>query len=184
MFRRNRKMLTAEDVRQVVYNEMSHFLSDVEWRVKQAYEVSKGGLRSVYAEDLNLGKHMITGYTVTANTGAAGAPLTGSIAWASVNVVYNGTSYVMTDGSTGTTNKFVWFNPDISTTVLQQSATKPDLSALPKAALLFVNNNGVPYDVLAASVPGVLGYNAVDASSVQAGAVTAQKMNTMQHLLY
>lgn len=186
MFRRkSQRVLTADDVRQVVYNEMKHFLEDVEFRVKQAYDVASGGLRSsVYAEDMNLTRHMITGYTVTANTGAAGATLTGSIAWASVHVVYNGTDYAMVDGSTGTTNKYVWFDPTVSTTVLQQSPTKPDLSTKPSAALLFVNNAGTPYDVLASSIPAVLANGTVDAGSIQPGAVTAPKINTIQHLLY
>lgn len=179
-----------QEIRALMHEEFSHFLADIEFRVAQAYDVQRrGGSRlhvidggeehgKVYAEDLNLpNRHFLTGYTVTANT-----PGAGSIAWASLHVVYNGIDNAVTDGNTNL--KYVWWDPTISTTVLQMNNTKPDLSAKPTAALLFVNNGGTPYDVLAASIPGVIANNAVDAGALQQGAVTATKMNTIQHLLY
>jgi hypothetical protein len=173
----------ADEVRELVYGEMSRFLAGVEERVARAYAGEKNGPThvisggKVYAEDMNLMKHQLTGYTVTANT-----PGAGSIAWASLHVVYNGTDNTITDGNTNL--KYVWFDPAISSTTLQTNNTKPDLSSKPNAALLFVNNAGVPFDVLAASIPSVLANNAVDAAAIQQGAVTATKMNTIQHLLY
>ena len=159
----------AQQVRNVVYNEMSHFLSDIEFRVKQAYDVEnrQGGIgHKVYAEDLNLQKHQVTGYTITANS-----PTAGSVAWASVHVVYNGTDYAITDGNTA--NKYIWFDPAATngTTTLQSSNTKPDLTAKPDAALLFVNNGGTPVDVLKSSMPVALANGAVDSSSILSGAV-------------
>jgi hypothetical protein len=174
-----------QEIRALMHEEFSHFLADIEFRVKQAYDVQRRpslhvveGDGQVYAEDLNIpNRHFLTGYTVTANT-----PVAGSIAWASLHVVYNGTDNAVTDANTS--SKYVWWDPAISTTVLQTGATKPDLSTKPNAALIFVNNSGVPYDVLASSIPGVIANGAVDAGAILPGAVTAPKMNTIQHLLY
>lgn len=169
------------ELRRMMQEEFQHFLTDVEFRVAQAYDVERrarlgADSHKVYAEDLSLlNRHILTGYTVTANS-----PGAGSIAWASVHMVYNGSTSTITDGNTP--NKYVWWDPSISTTVLQTANTKPLLAS--NAALLFVNNSGTPYDVLASSIPGVVADSAIDAGALQAGAVTASKMNTLQHLLY
>lgn len=162
----------AQQVRNVVHGEMSHFLRDVEFRVAQAYDVerrsqrelSDTGTGKVYAEDLHISRHQITGYTVTANSPAAG-----SIAWASVHIVHNGTDYTMADGNTA--NRYVWFDPAAvnGTTALQSSNTKPTLTA--NATLVFINDNGTPRDAISASIPYAIGDNAVDSNSILAGAV-------------
>lgn len=158
-------------IREVVLAEAGHVLKDVEFRVGQAYEVERrtaagepAGTGKVYAEDLAVMRHQITGYTVTANS-----PTAGKIAWASVHVVYNGTDYTITDGNTD--KKYAWFDATTSTTVLQVSDTKPTLTG--NAALLFINNGGVPLDVLNSSIAGAVMDNAVDSGALQANAVTS-----------
>jgi hypothetical protein len=180
----------ADIVRETMHGDLKHFMTDIEFRLGQAIDIENrsGGRASgtVYAEDLNLMKHVLTGYVLLSNSSKTGTTSTGNIAWQSLHVVYNGTDYAITDGDTitGGPLKYVWFDPAVSTTVLQQSNTKPDLSTKPNAALLFVNNGGTAYDVLAASIPGVIANGAVDAGAIQQGAVTATKINTIQHLLY
>lgn len=158
----------SQQVKNIVYDEMHHVLADIEFRVKQAYDVENRHQVSgqVYAEDLHLQKHQLTGYTVTANT-----PTAGSIAWASLHVVYNGTDYAITDGNTA--SKYVWFDPAATngTTTLQTSNTKPDLTAKPDAALLFVNNGGTPVDVVKSTMPVAVADGAIDTGAIIAGAV-------------
>jgi hypothetical protein len=164
---------TRQALRQFMQEEFSHFLADVEWRVKQAYDVENresigGGSGQIYTEDLNVNKHMLTGYTTTANS-----PVAGSIAWSAVHVVFAGVDYTAADGSTNL--KYVWFvKPGSGTTVtLNTSNTKPTLGA--NDALLFVNNNGVPINALDATIPVVLADGAVDSGAIVNGAVTAAK---------
>lgn len=149
-----------------------HILDDAEFRVAQAYEVERrtragetvGTGGQVFAEDITVLRHQVTGYTVTANS-----PGAGSIAWSSLHIVYNGTDNAITDGNTNL--KYAWFDPAVSSTVLQTSNTKPDLSTKPTAALIFVNNSGTPLDVINSSVTNVLADGAVDGGALQAGAV-------------
>lgn len=174
----------AQQVKNIVYGEMHHVLDDVEFRVAQAYDVERrtvatadGGTAQVhgkvYAEDLHLGRHIITGYTITPNS-----PTAGNVAWASLHIVYNGTDYTITAGNTSTFNsiagpyKYVWFDPTISTSILQQSNTKPTLTAV-GSALIFVNNGGTPVSVTEESFPSVVANNAVDTGAIQAKAITA-----------
>ena len=170
-----------EALRAFMHDEFAHFLSDIEFRVKQAYDVERRyqpdpnaapvqvGDGKVYAEDLHLTSHMLTGYTVTANTPAAG-----SISWASVHMVYNGTDYLITDGNTA--NKYVWWDPAISNTVLQTGNTKPDIKG--QMALVFVNNGGTPYEAINASVAPAVANNAVDSNAIIAGAVGTTALAT------
>ena len=162
---------TREEIREILYGELSHFLDDIEYRVAQAYAVSRErGLQQVYVEDLHDNRHRITGYTVTAHS-----PTAPNIAWTAVHIVYNGIDYTMTAADTTTfaavpgPYMYVWFDPDVSTTVLQQSNTKPVLG--PKASLIFINQAGVPTSVLETSIPPVVANGAIDQLAIQAGAV-------------
>lgn len=152
-------------VREVMAGEFQQFLRDIEFRVAQAYDVSRraaGAASRVYAEDLNLGMVALTGYTVTDNS-----PSAGYIAWASLHVVYNGADNAITDGNTN--NTYVWWDPAISTTVLQTSNTKPTLSA--SAALIFVNNSGTATVAVAATMPPAVSDNSIDANAIISGAI-------------
>lgn len=171
----------AAQVKELVHNELGHFLRDVEFRLGQIREVesriNQAAVASgeegviptkIYVEDMVLGRHNITGYTVTANS-----PSAGNIAWNSVHVVYNGVDYTCADGSTAM--KYVWFvKPGSGTAAtLNTGNTKPTLGA--GDALIFVNNGGVPISVLESSLPPALGNGAVDNSAIASGAVTPDK---------
>lgn len=159
-------------LREFMHDEFAHFLTDIEFRVKQAYDVqnrtSVESGEQVYAEDLNLMLHTITGYTMTANT-----PGAGSIAWTAVHIVFGGVDYTCVDGNTAL--KYVWFvKPGSGTSAtLQTSDTKPTLG--PNDCLVFVNNAGTPINALTATIPVTLADGAVDTGAIQAGAVTAAK---------
>ena len=156
--------MRGHQLKGVVYDELTSMLADIEKRVEDAYV---GETEKVYAEDMALNKYLITGYTVTANS-----PAGGSIAWASVFIVYNGTTYTITNGNTA--NMYAWFDAAVSTTVMQTSNTKPTLSG--NATMVFVNNGGTPTSVLESSIPAVVANNAVDTNALQNTAVTGAKI--------
>lgn len=176
----------AQEVKNILHGELSGFLSDVEFRLAQTAQINArmmqalekitgqqldlaGGDGQIFAEDLNLLRHQITGYTVTSNS-----PGAGSIAWTAVNVVYNGTNYALTNSNTNL--KYAWFDAAISTTVMQVSNTKPVLSG--NACLLFYNDGGIVREILNASIPPVVGNSSVDSTAIQANAVgTTQLAN-------
>lgn len=156
------------ELRAMIQEDFNAAVADVERRLSQARELERSALfgepRQIHAEDLNLTKFMIDGYTLTANS-----PGAGSIAWSSLHVVFMGVDYTIADGNTAL--KYTWFvKPGSGTTAtLQSSNTMPTLGA--NDALIFVNNSGVPVSVLESSVsyavgPGVIG-NAQLASDVQ-----------------
>jgi len=194
---------TDQDIRNLMHDEFNHFLTDIEYRLKQTYEVERrvinaaehglsdssierlsnarvpvmaGG--SVYAEDLSLNTHMITGYTVTANTPAAG-----QIAWTNLHIVFGGVDYTVADGNAATTDYYLWFQLSTATTTgatgtatLQKNivTNKPTLTN--GDAIVFLNNAGTPVKVMEMNIPPVVANNAVDAGAIQSLAITAGKI--------
>lgn len=165
----------VEAVKAGLRHEMDAAVADAERRLAQARELERSALygeaRKVHTEDLNINKHLIDGYTLTANS-----PSNGSIAWASLHVVLMGVDYTIADGNTA--NKYAWFIKPASgtTATLQTGNTLPVLG--PNDALIFVNNSGVPVSALETSIsyavgPGVIG-NAQLATDV------AQTLSTLQ----
>jgi hypothetical protein len=157
---------------QIIQAKFAHILEDISFRIDQAYDIvgratGTPSFGKVYAEDLNLqDRHFITGYTVTPNS-----PIAGSIAWVDLHIVYNGADQLITNANTA--NKYAWWSPTTTPTVLQSSNTKPILAA--GEVLLFVNNGGTPIVMLSdtnASLPKALADGAVDASAILANAVT------------
>jgi hypothetical protein len=153
----------GQAIKNILHDELGHMISDVERRLSMAYEVEAGGRRTVHAPDLNVARHYIEGYTVTANS-----PGAGSIAWTSVNIVYNGVNYSLTNGNTAL--KYTWFAM-ATPTVLQSSNTQPVLAT--GDTLVFVNNSGVPTSVLEGSggIAPAVGPASVNTSAIVAGAV-------------
>lgn len=151
-------------IKDIMAQEFKQFLSDIEFRVAQAYEVSKraGDVAKVYAEDVAFGLPLLTGYTISNNT-----PSAGFIEWASLHVVYNGTDNAITDANTN--SMYVWWDPAVSATTLQTGNTKPTLTN--DAALIFVNHSGTATVALGSSLPPAIGPSSVDASAIIAGAV-------------
>jgi hypothetical protein len=161
-----------EQIRQVVLEEAHHVLKDVEWRHAQVLErerVLEGRLpwmrRKVTAEDFNTSQHILTGYTITNNS-----PIAGSVAWASLHIVYNGTDNVITDGNTAL--KYGYWQL-ASPTTMQTSNTKPTLGK--DDLLVFVNTGGTA--VITAldsnqSLPVLVANAAIDSTALATGAVT------------
>lgn len=166
-------LINVADLDGYLQERFGHFLSDIERRVGQARELEAsvaagGGRRMIHAEDIDDLVHRIEGYTVTANS-----PGAGSIAWASVHIMYAGVDYTIADGNTS--NRYVWFVKPGSYTpgtpvTLQNSNTKPTLAT--GDAFVFVNNGGTPVSALdAGGTASVLGPNSVDTAAIIAGAV-------------
>lgn len=191
---------TREQVRSVVLDEAGHFLTDFEWRYKQArdlYEemaelgqgsakvIDMGSRRQMTAEDINDLRHRLTGYTVTPQS-----PSAGQFAWAGLHIVYGGVDYTIVDGNSGATNKYFYFQKSVMAApvsgsssgagnTLTGSVTKPILNG--DDILVFINpvtgggyTAGVP--IIAASdaqgsLPAVVGNNSVDTAAIQALAV-------------
>lgn len=161
-------MELVEAIKAGLRHEMDAAVADIERRLAQAREIERAVFegaprQTVHTEDLNIGKHMVDGYTLTANS-----PANGSIAWASLHIVLLGVDYTIADGNTA--NKYAWFiKPGSGTTAtLQTGNTLPALG--PNDALIFVNNAGTPISVLESSVsyavgPGVIGNAQLDTST-------------------
>lgn len=166
-------------VENIIHDKFAHMLADVDFRIKQAYDVVgrvNGEGRAdgkVYAEDLKLiGRHFITGYTITNNS-----PSAGYVAWADLHMVYNGTDTTITNGNSNL--KYLWWSPTVTPTVLQASNTKPVLAA--GEVLLFVNTAGSAKVMLSdtnASLPTTLGDGSVDSGAIIANAVTSTAIAT------
>lgn len=146
-------------------------VADIERRLGQARDIERANetgvpRQMVHAEDLNINKFMIDGYTLTANS-----PTAGRIAWASLHVVLLGIDYTITDANTNL--KYSWFVKPGSYTPgtpipLQSSDTLPVLGA--GDALIFINNGGTPISVLESSIayavgPGVVGNAQLDTTT-------------------
>lgn len=153
--------------RALIHEEMAAYVADAERRLAQAREIENaiitGAPRQVHAEDLNIGKHLVDGYNLTANS-----PVAGSIAWANLHIVYLGVDYTITDGNTAL--KYAWFvKPGSGTSAtLSTSNTLPTLGA--NDALIFINNSGTPISVLESSVvyavgPGAIGNAQLDSTT-------------------
>ena len=159
---------TRAEIKSILYDELDHFLTDIERRLGQTYELAReNGRGYVYAEDIHDNIHRVTGYTVTANTPPGG------ITWANLHIVYNGTDYTITGANT--LLKYIWFDAAVSTTLLQFNNTKPTLAG--NACLVFINNAGVPVSVLESNtIPQVVANNSIDTLALQDSAVTGLKI--------
>lgn len=160
-----------QSLRNFMREEFGDILDDISFRIKQAYDVAGragGSVGQVFAEDLNLTSHAITGYTMTSNS-----PVVGSIAWTDVHIVFGGVDYTCANGNTA--NKYVWFvKPGSGTTAtLSTGNTKPVLG--PNDCLVFFNNAGVATNALTSSIPVAVVDGAIDSGSLANGAVTAAK---------
>lgn len=172
--------LSEEQIRAAVIREADHILKDVEWRYAQARDLeTSGGVlgRQVTAEDFNVLRHQLTGYTVTDNMNAAGAVTPGSIRWQALHIVYGGVDYTITDG--GSALKYHTFiKPASGTTVaLASSDTKPTLTK--DDLLVFINNGGTATVAAtdgSASLPMAVGDGVVDTSALADNAVTGTKV--------
>lgn len=161
-------------IENILHDKLAHFLSDIDFRLGQAYDVAdraSGRGSKVYAEDMNIpGRHFLTGYTVTSNS-----PTAGSIAWANLHMVYNGTDTLITDGNSALT--YHWWSPTTTPTVLQSSNTKPTLAN--GEVLLFMNVGGAAKVMLSdtnASLPSLVANNTVDASAINGRAIGQGQM--------
>jgi hypothetical protein len=160
-------------IEEIVQRRFAHILEDISFRIGQQYELAArnangvGVTGKVFAEDLKLlDRHFITGYTVTANSPAAG-----SIAWTDLHIVYNGQNYDITNGNTAM--KYAYWSPTTTPTVLLTNNTKPNLAT--GEVLLFMNNGGTPVVMLSdtnASLPKALADGTVDSGAILANAVT------------
>lgn len=160
------------DLASVLREEMRQAVADIEWRVRQEYELKRrretGIVDSVTVEDINDGVHRITGYTLT-----SGTPV-GGITWASLHVVFKGVDYTVANGTLTSAQKYAWFRKSDATSVtsttanivLQVSATMPTLGL--EDALIFVNNGGVARSILEESIPSAVAPGSVTAESLGA----------------
>lgn len=157
-----------QTIERILENRLNHMVADVERRLAMAYEVEGGNRNTVHSRDLNISQHIIEGYTVTANS-----PGAGSIAWASVHIVYNGVDYTIADGNTA--NRYVWFVKPGSYTpgtpvTLSSSNTQPTLAT--GDSMIFINNSGVPISALeSGGVAPAVGPSSVGSTAIIAGAV-------------
>lgn len=173
-----------ERLKELIRAEASHYLTDIEWRYAQARDLlteagsprGAGSSRRATAEDLNILQHVLTGYTVTANTNASGVTTPGWIRWQSLHIVYAGVDYTVADGATNM--KYTYFvKPGSGTTVtLTSSDTKPTLG--PDDILVFINNAGTPTVPAQGqgSLPQAVADGTVDQGALLDGAVAGNKI--------
>lgn len=143
-----------QDIKNIFTDLIATSLADISFRIGQAYEVERGRPHGkAYAEDVVGPFHLITGYTVTANSPAAG-----QIAWADVTMVYNGVSYAIPNGSTTAGMKYVWWDLAAPAS-FKQSATVPNLT--PGSTVVFYNDGGTPREALSGGVSFAVGASVV-----------------------
>lgn len=167
---------TIAGLRAEMREEMRAAVADIEFRLRQQYEIAHrangGSMDQVYVEDINDSKHRITGYTLTANS-----PANGSIAWASLHIVFLGVDWTIADANTAL--KYAYFvKPGTgNTATLQTSNTQPTLG--PNDALIFVNNVvgglSTPISVLETSIPPAVGLNTVGTGQIIDGSISSAK---------
>lgn len=116
-------------------------------------------------------------YTLNSNT-----PTAGFISWTGASIIYDGTTYAITDGNTG--YKYVYWVYGESK--FQSTPTYPTLGA--NDCIVFINSGGIGISVLDSSivyggliVPGTITAEAIAAGSITtekiaAGAITADKI--------
>jgi hypothetical protein len=165
-------------VREILTEELQGLLHDVSYRLDVLYnaEMRNGRLGS---RDLHLASHQLDGFTVTDNT-----PTAGKIAWTDCNVVYKGTNYPITDGSTDL--KYVYWKLTTPAT-FQMSNTKPTIAD--DDVLVFINEGGTHQTVIGSGrmTPGAailtgtvgtdeLGSGAVSNAKLAAFAVDSGKL--------
>lgn len=117
-------------------------------------------------------------------------PLVGYIAWEDLHIQYMGTSYPIDDGYTA--QRFVWWDPAISTTSLQAGSTLPTLSD--DGLLVFLNKDGVHVTVPKSTVvegsliveesilTNALAANVVTTNKIAAGAIISEKIGAHEVL--
>ena len=174
-------------LREIIHEEASHYLMDIEWRYSQAREllnavgISDSGTpqRKLTAEDMNDLTHRLTGYVVSNNTNAAGGVAAGSIRWQALHIVFAGVDYVVADGASLLTYT-TFIKPGSGTAAtLVSSNTKPTLTS--NDILVFVNNAGiciVAGSSSSQSMPVAVANNAVDTGGIQDGAVGSTELAT------
>lgn len=164
---------TEQKIRRILRDEFASLLADVDWRINQARQMAASpdpAGRQVFAEDLNLSRHLLTGYGIANN-----APTAGKIAWTNVHMVYNGADTAITDANTD--KRYAWWSPTTTPTQLQTSDTKPVLAA--GEVLVLINNGGTAVVALSdtnTSLPQTLSNGAVDSGAILAGAVGSQAL--------
>ena len=109
-------------------------------------------------------------YDLLSNT-----PLTGHIAWSGVDIIYDGVSHEVANGSTS--KKYAYWILS-SPGVLQTSDSFPSIGE--DDCVVFINNGGVGLSVLDASIidgslviPGTIQSNAIMAEAITAGHIAA-----------
>jgi hypothetical protein len=180
-------------LKQIVQEEASHYLDDIEWRYKQARdllrEVTDGNPeswadRQITAEDMNTLQHHLTGYTTTPNVNAAGSAAPGSFRWQALHIVYSGVDYTVTDGASLLKyHSFIKANAGAvvagaATVAMASSNTKPVLGT--DDILLFINNNGTPIVAAssgAGSLPPVVADGSIDNAALASGAVYGDRIS-------
>lgn len=176
-------------VREVLTEELHSVLHDVSYRLGVLYDAAAQTGR-LGSRDLNLASHQLDGFTVTDNS-----PTAGKIAWTDCNIVYKGTNYPITDGSTDL--KYVFWKL-ATPAAFQMSNTKPTIAD--DDVLVFINEGGTHQTIIgsgrmtpgAAILTGTVGTDelgsgavsnaklaafAVDSGKLDDNAVTSGKIN-------
>jgi len=113
--------------------------------------------------------HFVEGLTLTDNT-----PSSGYISWSTHKITYNGTQYSITSGNTN--KRYAWWDKSVSTTALQESNTKPTITA--EDALITINESGIAYRVRTSTIThgGSIETGSIDTDELAADSITADKI--------
>jgi uncharacterized small protein (DUF1192 family)/uncharacterized low-complexity protein len=166
-----------EDMRQMVKeilnDELKSLLADVTYRIGVLHDEVKrvqGETHRITSGMLNLATHQLDGFVITDNSPAAG-----KIAWTDCNIVYKGTSYAITDGSTDM--KYVYWQADTTPTTFKFSNTKPVLTD--DDVMICINNEGTHQMVIGIgrmTPGGSIIDGTIDSDEIADGAVLTDKI--------
>ena len=160
-------------VEDVLDSKLKSLLHDVTYRVgvlNEELNRAEGKAHKITSGMLNLSTHQLDGFVITDNS-----PTAGKVAWTDCNIVYKGTSYNITDGSTD--QKYLYWQALTTPTTFKTSNTKPALSD--DDVLVCINDNGTHQMVIGTgrmTPGGSIISGTVDSAEIKNGAVLADKI--------
>ena len=160
-------------IKEVLEKELHSLLHDVTYRIgvlQDERRANEGLPHRLTSGMLNFATHQLDGFTLTDNS-----PVAGSVAWSDCNIVYKGTSYIITNGNTA--DKYIYWVLATTPTTFKTSASKPALGV--DDVLVAINDGGTAQIAIGTGrmTHGSAILNAtVDSGEIKNGAVLADKI--------
>ena len=160
-------------IKEVLEKELHSLQHDVSYRIgvlQDERRANEGLPHRLTSGMLNFATHQLDGFTFNDDS-----PVAGEVAWSDCNIVYKGTSYVITNGSTA--DKYIYWVLATTPTTFKTSNTKPALGV--DDVLVAINDGGTARIVIGTgrmTHGGAILNATVDSAEIKDGAVLADKI--------